>query len=94
MNSYTTGPAVDAGGVTADGKKFSGIREFKTLLLADKEQIARHFVSQLVVYSTGGEIQFADRDGIEAILDRTRQSDFPVRTIIHEVVQSTLFRNK
>ena len=93
-NSYTTGPAVDASGVTADGKKFSGIREFKTLLLADKEQIARHFVSQLVVYSTGGEIQFADRDSIEAILDRTRKSDFPVRTIIHEVVQSPLFRNK
>ena len=31
---------------------------------------------------------------IEAILDRTRKADFPVRTLIHEVVQSSLFRNK
>jgi hypothetical protein len=92
--TYTTGPAVDASGVTADGKKFSDIKEFKTLLLADKEQIAHHFVAQMVVYSTGGEIQFADRDDIEAILERTRKADFPVRTIIHEVVQSSLFRNK
>lgn len=93
-NTYIDGPPVDASGVTAKGEKFSGIREFKTHLLADTQQIARHLVSQLVVYSTGGEIQFADRDDIETILDRTRKADFPLRTIIHEVVQSPLFRNK
>ncbi len=88
------GPAVDPSGVTADGKKFAGIEEFKQHLLEQKEQVARNFVSQLVVYSTGGEIQFADRQEIEAILNRTREDDFPVRDILHEVVQSKLFRNK
>jgi hypothetical protein len=92
--TYKDGPAVDASGVTADGKEFSGIREFKQHLLNEKEQIARHFISQLVVFSTGGEIQFADREEVEAILERTRDAGFPVRTIIHEVVQSRLFRIK
>ena len=92
--TYRAGPKVDASGVTADGKEFSGIKEFKQLLLNEKEQVAKHFISQLVVYSTGGEIQFADREKVEAILDRTREDDFPVRDIIHEVVQSKLFRNK
>ena len=92
--TYKYGQAVDASGVTADGKEFSGIREFKHHLLDEKEQIARHFISQLVVYSTGGEIQFADREEVEAILDRTRDEGFPVRTIIHQVVQSRLFRIK
>ena len=41
-----------------------------------------------------GEIKFADRKEIEAILERTRENDFPVRDIIHEVVGSNLFRNK
>lgn len=92
--TYKDGPAVDASGVTADGKKFAGIKEFKQHLLNEKEQVANHFISQLVVYSTGGEIQFADREEVKAILDRTREDDFPVRTIIHEVVKSKMFRNK
>ncbi len=88
------GPSVDSSGVTADGEKFSGIEEFKQHLLSQKEQVARNFISQLVAYSTGGEIQFADRELIEVMLNRTRENNFPVRDIIHEVVQSQLFRNK
>ena len=92
--TYKYGLAVDASGVTADGKEIAGIREFKRHLFNEEEQIARHFISQLLVFSTGGEIQFADREEVEAILDRTRDEGFPVRTIIHQVVQSRLFRIK
>lgn len=91
---FKKGLPVDPSGVTAGGKEFSGIEEFKQHLLDEKEQVARNFISQLVVYSTGGEIQFADREEIQAILVRTRKDDFPMRDIIHEVVQSKLFRNK
>jgi hypothetical protein len=94
ITRFRDGLPVDASGVTADGKKFSSIREFKKHLLAKNEQIARHFISRLVVYSTGGEIQFADREELDAIVDRTRDAGFPVRTIIHEVIKSKMFRNK
>ncbi len=93
-STYQNGPVVDASGVTADGKEFAGINEFKQHLLSEKEQVAKHFISQLVVYSTGGEIQFADREELNAILDRTREYDFLMRDIIHEVVQSKMFRHK
>ena len=88
------GLPVDPSGVTADGKKFAGIREFKQHLFEQKEQVARNFIAQLVVYATGGEIEFADHEEIEAILKQTRTGDFPVRDIIHEVVRSKLFRHK
>ena len=91
---YTNGLAVDASGVTADGRTFADISEFKRHLLEMKEQVARNFISQLVVYSTGGEVQFADREELEAILARTREDDFPVRDIVHEVIQSAMFRHK
>ena len=91
---YTKGPPVDASGITADGKKFSGVREFKRHLLGRKERVAKHMISQLVVYSTGAEIQFADREVIADILNRTRKKGFPIRDVIHEVVQSRLFRHK
>ena len=88
------GPAVDPGGNTSDGKAFADIGEFKKHLLEDKEQIARNFISRLTVYATGAEIQFADREKIEAILKRTAKDDYPVRDIIHEIVQSELFMHK
>ncbi|CAN5548236.1 DUF1592 domain-containing protein [soil metagenome] len=92
--TFKQGREVDSSGVTADGKSFKDIREFKKHLLLQKEQVARNFIAQLMIYSTGAEIQFADRDQVEAIVERLRTKDFPVRTILHEVVQSELFRNK
>ena len=91
--AFKQGPDVDASGTTADGKKFSGIEEFKQLLLEQKDQIAKNFISQLVVFSTGGEIQFADRAEVKAILEKTREDNYPIRSMIHEVVQSQMFRN-
>lgn len=94
IRAYQQGPEVDASGVTADGKTFSGINEFKQILVEHEDQVARHFIAQLVVYATGGEVQFADRERIEDIVSRTRAAGYPVRTIIHEVIQSSLFRDQ
>ena len=91
---YKAGLPVDASGKLHNGKTFDGVRDYKKLLLNDKEQVARNFIEQLIVYSTGAEIQFADRDEVERILDVTRKSQFGMRTIIHEVIKSRLFLNK
>ena len=89
---YKQGLPVDASGVTADGEPFAGIEEYKRLLRRDVEQVARHLVSQLLVYSTGAEIEFADRDGVEDVVEKLRDDGYPFRTMIHEVAKSDLFR--
>ena len=92
---YTEGPAVDPSGVTSAGDAFAGIEEYKRLLLEHEvEQVARHFTSQLLVYATGAEIEFADRDEVERIVTELSDSGYPVRTMIHQVVQSDMFRNR
>ena len=58
------------------------------------EQIARHFTSQLIAFGTGEEIRFADRDAVEAIVDTVGEQGFPVRTMIKEVVNSALFKER
>ena len=45
-------------------------------------------------YGTGAPVGFADRPEIEGILDRAKPSDYGVRTLIIELIQSPLFRNK
>jgi hypothetical protein len=88
------GPAVDASGRLYQGEAFDGIIEFKKLLLQDQEVIARNMVEQLVVYATGTPVGFADRDEVDAILEKTKTSDYGVRSIIHAIVQSPLFLRK
>ncbi len=91
---YKQGPPVDASGITADGEAFAGIEEYKALLGRDVEQVARHLVSQLLVYSTGAEIEFADRDGVEDVVEKLSDGGYPFRTMIHEVTKSDLFRTR
>ena len=91
---YGEGPAVDPSGITPTGESFADIEEYKAILL-DKEigQIARHFASQLITLATGAEVEFADRDEVHRIVASVSDSGYPVRSIIHEVVQSDLFRS-
>ena len=91
--AYTQGPMVDGSGVMPDGRVFTGIQPFKELLLEQQDQVARHLISELIAYSTGAKIQFADREVVDAILERNREAGYPIRTLIHEIVQSRVFRN-
>lgn len=91
---YTSGLPVDASDTLGDGRRFKDIREFKKILLEDPDQIARNLVEKLVIYSTGAPISFADREEIDRIIERTRKENHGLRTLIHEVVQSEMFRAK
>lgn len=85
---------VDASGTMAKGNAFADITEFKKLLLKDEEAIARNLTQQLIVYATGAPVRFCDRDEVDAILDKCRPTQYGVRSIIHEIVQSPLFLRK
>jgi hypothetical protein len=85
---------VDASGELPDGRTFRDIRDFKQLLLADDKQLARNLARQLAVYATGAPIRFADREQIEQALERAGSSHYGVRSLVHAIVQSELFRNK
>jgi hypothetical protein len=88
------GPDVEQGGQTAAGQVFQDITDYKRLLLDDKDQIARNLVEKVMIYATGAEIQFADREVVDHIVARLRASNYGFRTLVHEVVQSRVFLTK
>ena len=94
MARYRNGPAVDAADVLPDGRKFQDIDEFKQLLLADKDQLARALAEKLLTYATGSVPTTADRAEIDAIVGRVREQNYGFRSLIHEIVQSELFQKK
>jgi hypothetical protein len=91
---YGEGPAVDAGAILADGRKFADLAGLKNLLLADPDQITRALSEKLVVYATGNALEYGDRDVVEQIVARTREQRYGLRSLVHAVVQSELFLNK
>ncbi len=91
---YKKGPNVDSADVMPDGSKFRNIDEFKQVLLKDKDQLARALTEKLLTYGTGGAPTRADRAEIEAIVAGIRGKSYGFRTLVHEVVQSEVFRSK
>ena len=82
------GPDVEQGGQTPEGKPFKDIEEYKKLLLEDKDQLARSLTQKLMIYATGADIQFADREVVEQIVAKLRRKNYGLRTLVHEIVQS------
>jgi hypothetical protein len=85
---------VDASGTLPDGQRFQDVRELKRLLLKDERQIARNLTTQLIVFATGAPVQFSDRPKVETILDRAAKGGYGVKSLVHAVIESELFRNK
>lgn len=87
------GPPVEANYELADGRSFQNIDELKALLLENKPQLARCLAEKLLIYSTGRGLRFSDRAVVERVLDYAKEKDYGLRTIVHEVVQSSIFLN-
>jgi hypothetical protein len=85
---------VDPSYTLPDGRKFSDVDEFKRLLLADSEQLARCVTGKLLTHLTGTRPEFADREVIEEILRRAKPGGYGLRSLLHEVIQSRLFLQK
>ena len=92
---YKEGLMVDASGITPEGTNFSGYREYLDILKSEYlEQVARHFVSQLIAFGTGAEVSFSDREVVEGIIQSHSDSGYPVQSLIVAVVDSSLFRKR
>jgi mono/diheme cytochrome c family protein len=91
---YTQGRPVDPSFIMADGRPFKDVDEFKQLTLAHPEQLAHCVTEKIITHFTGAQLQFADREVVEAIVHRTASSDHGLRTLVHEVIQSRVFTHK
>ncbi|MEO5922322.1 MAG: DUF1592 domain-containing protein [Bryobacteraceae bacterium] len=93
--TFHYGLPVDSAGSLPDGPSFKDIREFKQLLLTREEQtVASNLTRQLAIFATGAPIGFSDRPQVDAILENTRASGYGVRSLVHGIIQSDLFKFK
>ncbi|MBJ7305872.1 MAG: DUF1585 domain-containing protein, partial [Gemmataceae bacterium] len=77
-----------------EGAAFSGIKQLREILAKNPDQLARGVTRNLVTYSTGSPASQLDQKAIEAIVKNSQPDDYGLRSIIHGVIQSDLFRSK
>ena len=92
--SYKYGLPVDATGEFSDGRKFSNFIEFRDHLSKEKVVLAKALTKKLLIFATGREMGFSDREEIERIVKSTAKNDYRVRDIIGEIINSKIFLTK
>lgn len=91
---YRLGPAVDAAGELPTGAKFANLDEFKTLLLAAEDRVARCVMEKLLIFATGREMGFSDRAEIARLVAQSKAKGHGLRDMVHAVVGSEIFLSK
>jgi mono/diheme cytochrome c family protein len=91
---YKNALPVDPSGTLEDGRTFADIDGLRSLLLTDRRGLARSFLSHMLIYATGSDVHFADRQEVERILDQTEATGYGLRSMIHAIAQSPLFQTK
>lgn len=89
---YRIGKPVDATARMPDGQLIDSVVDFKRVLAANPDQLARNLAEKLMTYALGRQIGFSDRSAVDVILRQSRQQDYGFRSLVHSIVQSPAFQ--
>jgi hypothetical protein len=77
-----------------DGREFKDSMQFKQLLLADRDKIARAFIEHLCTYALRRVLTVDDQEDLKAIELEAKKSQYRVRDIVRAVSGSDLIRKR
>ncbi|MFK7738389.1 MAG: DUF1592 domain-containing protein [Pirellulaceae bacterium] len=89
---YRIGQPVDATAQMPDGTPIKNVRNFRSILAGNPDQLARNLSSKLMTYALGRKMGFSDRAEIETIVKKNRQQEYGFRSLVHAIVQSPAFQ--
>lgn len=85
------GAKIDSTGILPGGRKFSGPRELKSILLDQKSLFVRNLADKLLTYAIGRGTRPEDKPVIERIARRTEQNGYKFASLIIGIVESEPF---
>jgi hypothetical protein len=86
------GKPLDTAGELADGTKFNGPAELRTVLLNRKELFLRNVASKMLGYALGRGLTLRDSCAVDNIVSQVRDNQDSARTLIESVVFSVPFQ--
>lgn len=82
---------IDASGEFADGSKFSGPADLKSIILSKPEDFVRCLTEKMLTYALGRGVEYYDRPTIEKIVQALPSLDYKIHGLIREIVLSDPF---
>jgi hypothetical protein len=85
------GQDIDAAGEFADGTKFNGSEDLKTIISQKKELFVRCLSEKMLTYALGRGLSYYDRRAIEKIARTLADEDYKFSVLVREIVKSEPF---
>ena len=85
---------VDASGDLPDGRKFTGPRELRAILLERSDDFRRCFADRLMTYSLGRGLEYFDECALRKIVDKGKSDGDRFSSYVLAIVNSTAFRQR
>lgn len=87
-------PLIDPSGLMPDGRPFKDSVHFKSLLIEDRDKVARAFIEHLCTYALRRVLTVDDQDALKAIEIEARKNQYRIKDIIRAVALSDLIRKR
>ncbi len=88
---YSGNHKIDASGELPTGEKFTGVHDFRSLIIARHEQFTRALTEKLLTYALGRAPEFADRAVIDGIMKNLSANNGGFKDLVRAVVLSETF---
>ena len=90
-DQYHNGREVDSSGIIFRKHKFNDVVEFKDAIMSEKDRFTKALVSHLLSFSLGRKLSAFDSPTVDLVAKKVKESDYSLRVMIHEIVQSDPF---
>lgn len=90
-DQYHNGREVDSSGILFRKHKFNDVVEFKDAIMSEKDRFTEALVSHLLSFSLGRKLSAFDSPTVDLVAKKVKESDYSLRVMIHEIVQSDPF---
>ena len=85
------GKDIDAEGEFADGTKFTGSEDLKTIISQKKGLFVRCLSEKMLTYALGRGLSYYDRPAIEKIVNALANNNYKFSVLVREIVKSEPF---
>lgn len=86
--------AVDASGVLPGGTSFNGPVEFKTMLLANKQDFVRTLSAKLLTFALGRALQDHDDETLDRLVQAVERDQYRFSSLVTNIATSFPFLNR
>ena len=87
-------PIIDPSGTMPDGQHFKDSVDFRRLLIADRDRVARAFIEHLCTYALRRVLTVDDQEDIDLIQAEAKERSYQIKDIVRAVATSELMKKR